>query len=178
MSELSNIARPYAQAVFEIARESDRFDEWSDSLEILSTIVSLSELQALISNPRITREQVLDIVLEIGANAFDEQSRNFVRILSHYRRLPAAPLIASQYENLRAEAEGIIGAELETAYEINDEQRGKLIAALETRLGRKVRLSSKLDENLIGGAVIRAGDWVIDGSIRARLEKLSSYLGV
>lgn len=178
MSESSNIARPYAHAVFELARDSGRFDEWSDSLKSLCEIVEHPDIGAMINDPRITREQILDVMLEIGGDGFDEQTGNLVRILGHYRRLAAIPMIAKQYESLRAQEEGIIEAELETAFEIEDEQRSSLVAALQNRLGRKVRLTSNVNPDLLGGVVVRAGDWVIDGSVRARLEKLSSSLGV
>ena len=178
MSESSNIARPYAQAVFELARDSSRFDEWSDSLKSLCEIVEHPDIGAMINDPRITREQILDVMLEIGGDGFDEQTGNLIRILGHYRRLAAIPMIAKQYESLRAQEEGIIEAELETAFEIEDEQRSSLVAALQNRLGRKVRLTSNVNPDLLGGVVVRAGDWVIDGSVRARLEKLSSSLGV
>ena len=178
MSESSNIARPYAQAVFELARDSGRFDEWSDSLKSLCEIVEHPDIGAMINDPRITREQILDVMLEIGGDGFDEQTGNLVRILGHYRRLAAIPMIARQYESLRAQEEGIIEAELETAFEIEDEQRSSLVAALQKRLGRKVRLTSNVNPDLLGGVVVRAGDWVIDGSVRARLDKLSSSLGV
>ena len=178
MSESSNIARPYAQAVFELARDSGRFDEWSDSLKSLCEIVEHPDIGAMINDPRITRDQILDVMLEIGGDGFDEQTGNLVRILGHYRRLAAIPMIAKQYESLRAQEEGIIEAELETAFEIEDEQRSSLVAALQNRLGRKVRLTSNVNPDLLGGVVVRAGDWVIDGSVRARLEKLSSSLGV
>lgn len=178
MPELTNIARPYAQAVFELARDSERFDDWSDCLVTLSEIVTHSDVASMIQDPRIDRSLILEIVLEISGDAFDQQVQNFIRILSHYRRLSAVPQIAKQYESLRAEEEGIIEAELETAYPIDEQQQQKIAAALQQRLGRKIRLFSTVDENLIGGAIIRAGDWVVDGSIRARLDKLASSLGV
>ena len=178
MSELSIIARPYAQAVFEIARDSNRFDEWSESLRTLSEIVEHPELAALLKDPRVARDQVLGIVLEIGGEQFDDETRNLARILSHYRRMSSIPLIAQQYESLRAQAEGVIEAELETAWPIDDAQQDTLSEALQERLGRKVRLTSNVNKDLIGGAIIHAGDWVIDGSIRARLAKLASALGV
>ncbi len=178
MSESSSIARPYAQAIFELARDAGNFEHWSENLKNLSDIVSLPDMQAVLSDPRIARNQVLDIVLKIGGSEFDELTQNFVRVLSHYRRLPIVPQIAKQYETLRAAEQGIIDAELETAYEIDDNQLSQLIDAMQNKLGRKVRLTRKLNADLIGGVVIRAGDWVIDDSIRARLDKLSSTLGV
>lgn len=178
MSDFSSIARPYAQAVFDLAKETGRFGEWSEHLAMLTEVVEHPDFAALIGDPRIAREQVLDIVLEITGDMLDDQARNFVKILSHYRRLSALPLITRQYENLRAEDEGIVEAELEAAYDLSAEQQAQLTEALQSRLGRKVRLTSQVNKDLVGGAVVRAGDWVIDGSIRARLDKLASSLGV
>ncbi|MDE0308444.1 MAG: F0F1 ATP synthase subunit delta [Acidiferrobacterales bacterium] len=178
MTESSNIARPYAQAIFELARDTDRLDEWSQSLQMLCEIVEHPDVGILINDPRVTRQQVLEVLMEIGRDGFDEQTRNLVRILGHYRRLAAVPSITAQYESLRAVEEGVIEAELETAFEIDDEHRAGLISALQNRLGSKVRLTSSVNPDLLGGVVVRAGDWVIDGSVRARLEKLSSSLGV
>ncbi len=178
MSDSSSIARPYAQAVFELAKETGRFEDWSNQLEMLSEIAEHPDFNALVSDPRITREQVLSVVLEITGEHLDEQAQNFVKILSHYRRLSALPLIARQFESLRAEDEGVIEAELEAAYELDSEQQAQLIEALQQRMGRKVRLTSQINKDLIGGVVVRTGDWVIDGSIRARLDKLASSLGV
>ena len=178
MSDSSSIARPYAQAVFELAKETGRFEDWSNQLEMLSEIAEHPDFNALVSDPRITREQVLSVVLEITGEHLNAQAQNFVKILSHYRRLSALPLIAKQFESLRAEDEGVIEAELEAAYELDSEQQAQLIEALQQRMGRKVRLTSQINKDLIGGVVVRAGDWVIDGSIRARLDKLASSLGV
>ena len=178
MSSSSGIARPYAQAVFELARDSNRYDEWSSHLETLTQIVSNPDLDDLIQNPRITRDQIIDIILEIGGEALDQQVTNLVRILCHYRRLQLVPSIAEQYESLRAEEEGIIEAELQTAYAVDEGQIEKLTESLQNRLGRKVRLTCRENQDLIGGAVIRAGDWVVDGSVRAKLAKLSSSLGI
>ncbi len=178
MSDSSSIARPYAQAVFDLAKETGRFEEWSQHLALLTEVAEHPDFMALVGDPRIAREQVLDVVMEITGDQLDDQARNFVKILSHYRRLPALSQITRQYEQLRAEDEGIVEAELEAAYELNAEQQAQLTEALQSRLGRRVRLTSQVNEDLVGGAVVRAGDWVIDGSIRARLDKLASSLGV
>jgi len=178
MSDTASIARPYAQAVFELAKASGHFEQWSEQLALLSEVAEHADFKALIGDPRITRDQVETIIFQLTENALDEQARNFVKILSHYRRLSALPLITRQYESLRAEDEGIVEAELETAFELSSQQCNELTRALESHLGRKVRLSSEINSDLVGGAVVRAGDWVIDGSIRAQLNKLASSLGV
>jgi len=164
--------------VFELARDSNRFDHWSQCLKNLSQIVSHEQLNSLIQNPRITRGNITELVLEIGGEALDEQAVNLVKILGHYRRFSVLPAIAEQFELLRAEAEGVIDAELEVAFAIDPAQLETITQTLQQRLGRKVRLKCKENRDLIGGAVIRAGDWVVDGSLRAQLAKLSSSLGI
>ena len=178
MAQLSNIARPYAQAVFELAQDSADLGSWSDQLQLLNEIASHPQMETVLSDPRIGREATLQLVLDIGGDALNEQARNLVRILAQYRRLSVVPAIAAQYESLRAEAEGVIEAEIESARPMSREHEQIVAEALQNRLGRKIRLRSIVNEELIGGAVIRAGDWVIDGSVRARLNKLASALGV
>ena len=178
MAEPSNIARPYAQAVFELAQESDSFDQWSNYLQLLSDIVGDENMQMLIANPGVTRNQLLDLILEIAGEQLDEHARNLVRVLNHYRRLNSAPLILKQYEALRAKAEGVIEADMETAFPISDEQSAMLADALQKTFGRKIRMKSTVNKELIGGVIIRAGDWVVDGSVRARLSKLARALDV
>ena len=178
MAQNSHIARPYAQAIFELAQDSQQLESWSGHLELLSEIVTNEQMSSVISGPRISRDAVLEIILDIGSDAIDDQVRNLVRILTHYRRLAVIPDIAKMYETLRAEAEGIIEAEVESAQAMSSEHEQIIADALEGKLGRKVRLSNVVNKELIGGVVVRAGDWVIDGSIRAQLNKLSSALGV
>ena len=178
MAQLSSIARPYAQAVFDLAQDTEDFGSWSDQLQLLSMIAANPQMDAIFTDPRIGRDATLQLVLDIGGDALNEQARNLVRILTQYRRLSVVPAIAEQYETLRAEAEGVVEAEIESARPVSPEHEQVVAEALEARLGRKVRLRSVVNEELIGGAVIRAGDWVIDGSVRARLNKLASALGV
>ncbi len=178
MAQLSNIARPYAQAVFDLAQESGNLESWSQTLALVSDIVSDRQVSAVIGDPRIARDVTLELVLDIGGDALDEQARNLVRILTHYRRLSAAPTVAAQYETLRAQAEGIIEAQLESAWPMSDDHERIVTEALESRLGRKIRLHCSVNEELIGGVIVKAGDWVIDGSVRARINKLASALGV
>ena len=178
MAQLSNIARPYAQAVFDLAQDSGDLESWSDQLQLLNEIAGHPQMGAVLSDPRIGREATLQLVLDIGGDALNEQARNLVRILAQYRRLSVVPTIVAQYESLRAEAEGVVEAEIESARPLSREHEQIVAKALEGRLGRRIRIRSIVNEELIGGAVIRAGDWVIDGSVRARLNKLASALGV
>lgn len=178
MAEQSRIARPYAQAIFELAQDADALQDWSDVLDGLSELVEHPDMNAVISDPRITKRQLLSIVLQITGDDIDELTGNLIRLLVQNRRLAYLPFIARQYESLRAEAEGVIEAELETAFPIDEHYEQVVSDALENRFGQKIRLRCSVNDDLIGGAVIRAGDWVVDGSLRARLNKLATALGV
>ncbi len=174
MAELSSIARPYAQAVFELAKDSGHYGPWSEALEFLATVAADKDMAALFSNPRVSRQQAADIVIELLGEAVGDEPKNLVRLLAQNRRLQALSAISEQYEILRAEAERTIRAELESALPISDEEQHRIAGALKTRLGREVELVVTTNRELVGGAVIRAGDLVIDGSIRARLERLAA----
>jgi len=174
VAELSSIARPYAQAVFELAKDSGHYGPWSEALEFLAKVAADKDMAALFSNPRVSRQQAADIVIELLGEAVGDEPKNLVRLLAQNRRLQALSAISEQYEILRAEAERTIRAELESALPISDEEQHRIAGALKTRLGREVELVVTTNRELVGGAVIRAGDLVIDGSIRARLERLAA----
>ncbi|GIT49102.1 MAG: hypothetical protein Ct9H300mP14_10300 [Gammaproteobacteria bacterium] len=116
------------------------------------------------------------VFTDICADRLDGNAKNLVRLLAQNRRLHALPVIAEQYEYLRAEAERTVQAELESALPVSDAQQQRIAEALSQRMGRRVELTVKTNEELLGGAVVRAGDLVIDGSIRARLEKLATAI--
>ena len=174
MAELASIARPYAQAVFELAKDSGHYGPWSEALGFLAKVAADKDMAALFSNPRVSRQQAADIVIELLGGAVGDEPKNLVRLLAQNRRLQALSAISEQYELLRAEAERTIRAELESALPISDEEQRRIAGALKTRLGCEVELVVTTNRELVGGAVIRAGDLVIDGSIRARLERLAA----
>jgi len=176
--QFSSIARPYAEAIFALAREADDFDRWSAFLARAAVVAADAQVVRLIQDPRVARETLLGIVadLSIESEGESEARRNFLRLLIANRRARALPDIAAHYERLRAEAEGTVDAELVTAFAVSDAQKEKIAAALGKKLGRKVRLGVSEDGGLIGGAIIRAGDMVIDASARGQLEQLKNAL--
>ena len=176
MADKSTIARPYAKAAFEDARDHERLGPWSEALRTAAAVVSDSRVEALVGNPRVTPEELAALVIEIGGPGLDEQGRNFVRTLADNRRLPLLPEISAIFDELKSDAEGVVDVTVTSAAPLDDAQRGKLTAALERRLGRSVRLQCATDAALIGGAVLRAGDLVIDGSVRGRLERIAYEL--
>lgn len=177
MAEISNIARPYAQAVFELADSGGDFGHWSDALRTMALVAADPDMRALFNNPRISRRDTGRVFTDVCGDRIDGQGRNLIRLLAQNRRLHALPAIEEQYETLRAEAERTIRAELESALPVSEQELQRIASALKARLGRDVELVCKINEKLIGGAVIRAGDLVIDGSVQARLEKLAAAVG-
>lgn len=177
MAEASTIARPYAQAVFDLAQQADDFDSWSRVLTLLAEIASDVRVQELVKNPKLADSAIAEFLISLASDQADQQARNFIKLLVHNGRVEALPEISSIYADLRSEAEKTIDAELETAMAVDSAQAEALEKALAKRLGRAVNLNFKTNEELIGGAVIRAGDWVIDGSVLAQIKRLTGALG-
>lgn len=176
MAEKTTIARPYAQAVFETARAQDTLAAWSGVLAAAAEVVAHPDLARLIDHPRVPRGQTAELVIEACGDRMDDHARNLIRVLADNHRLALLPDIARLYEEARAEAEGAVEAEVVSAQPLDEAQQQKLAAALSKRLGRQVTLRCETDEALLGGAVVRAGDLVIDGSAMARLEQLGDEL--
>ena len=173
MAEKATIARPYAKAAFESARSHKAFDRWSTVLATASSVVQDERVARLLSSPRVTPEQLSGLVGEIAGHMMDQQISNFLATLADNRRLALLPEIATLFEALRAEAENIADVQVISAVQLNEAQKQRLAAALEKGLKREVRLHCEVDAALIGGASVRAGDFVIDGSLKARLDRLS-----
>ena len=177
MAELSNIARPYAEAVFELARAGDDLAGWGDQLDLLGMIAADDGVAALVTNPHVSAEQLQELILGVAGDRLSSEGSNLVRLLVRNGRINALPDIASAYAARRADAESVIEASMTTATEIDARQQEQFAAALKEKLGRNIKLDFEVDEELIGGAVIRAGDWVVDGSVKAQLEQLVGALG-
>lgn len=176
MAERATIARPYAKAAFEYARDANAYGPWSQSLATAATVVSDSRVAALTKSPQVTVDQLVELISEIEGPKPDPKVQNFLRLLAENHRLLLLPEIAAHYEALRAAAEGTVDVEVISAVRLSPEQAGKLEQALATRLRRKVRMQNSVDSSLLGGAVIRAGDLVIDGSLKGRLQRLATEL--
>ncbi|MFN2273612.1 MAG: F0F1 ATP synthase subunit delta [Anaerolineales bacterium] len=176
MAEILTIARPYAQAAFQFASSQQALGQWSDMLELLALVAVDPEMTALIENPRLTDTELADLFIAIGGDRLDGKCQNFIRLLAENRRLRLLPEIATLFEIQRREAERTIRAELITAFPATEAQQATITAALKQRLGRDIELECSTDSSLIGGAIIRAGDLVIDGSVRGKLERMSNTL--
>jgi F-type H+-transporting ATPase subunit delta len=176
MAEPETIARPYAKAAFEFARDAGIFAAWSAGLKVAAEIVADARVAALIDDPEHPTEDVVGLIAGVAGERLDAPMLNFVRLLAENHRLLLLPEIASQYETERAAVENTVDVEVVSAVPLSAAQEDKLAAALKVRLKRHVRLHNSVDAALMGGAVIRAGDLVIDGSIRGRLERLATEL--
>ena len=175
-ADFNTIARPYAQAVFKLARDKGTLGQWSDTLGLVAALVEDDNLNPLLASPKLSPDQARDLVLRIAGEHLDAEGTNLVKLLAEKGRLLAVPAMARQYEDLRAEEEGTLDATVVSAQALDDKLKNELEAALGKRLNRKVRLHSEVDERLMGGAVLRAGDLVIDGSVRGRLDRLATVL--
>ncbi|RVU85430.1 F0F1 ATP synthase subunit delta [Leucothrix sargassi] len=176
MSELTTAARPYAKAVFEIAEASGSLDSWSEQLALMASIVTAEGSAELLDNPKATATQKVDAFVEVASGNLSEQSVNLLKSLGENNRFALLPDMASLFEELKSESQGEVDGELIAAAEVSQEQESAIVTALEKRLGRKVKLVTKIDESLLGGAVIRVGDLVIDGSLQGRFQTMKANL--
>jgi F-type H+-transporting ATPase subunit delta len=176
------VARPYANAIFELAQGDGNFDAWTSLLTTAGQVVSSEDLTRLLDSPRVDRDRVVEMIADIctqdsqAESLLNGQGRNLLRLLAENHRLTAIPAIAAVFEKLRAEVENTLDVTLTAATQVDEAQQATMAAALKKRFGRDVRLHFVLDETLLGGARLQAEDHVIDGSVRTRLEKLASAL--
>jgi F-type H+-transporting ATPase subunit delta len=173
MAERTTIARPYARAAFQYAQAQNALARWSSLLAKASLVVADPRVAKLLGNPHISTADLLSLIGDACGADMDEHGRSFLATLEENRRLAILPQVAELYEELRAEVENIADVEVTSAIALDDAQRTRLGKALEKRLRRSVRLHCSVDPSLIGGAVVRSGDMVIDGSVKARLERLA-----
>ncbi|MGH8735812.1 MAG: F0F1 ATP synthase subunit delta [Burkholderiales bacterium] len=176
MAEKITVARPYARAVYELAKERSALPKWSEMLADLARIIEVPILYRLIRSPLATPQVRAALIIEIAGDALDEQGRGLIRLLADNRRLELLPEIAAMFETLRGDAEGTLEVEMSAAAPMDKEQQEHIRAALSKRLGRDVHLHSSVDKSLLGGAIIRAGDLVIDGSLKNKLERLAGAM--
>jgi F-type H+-transporting ATPase subunit delta len=176
MADRTTIARPYARAAFAVAKLKNRLAEWSEALETAARVVGDERVERLLGNPHVKPEELAKLVVDIAGSRLAEEGRNFVLTLAANRRLGYLPEIATLFRDLKDTAEGVVDVTVTSAAPLDGEQQKTLSAALARKLKREVRLHCQLDPTLLGGAVLRAGDLVIDGSLRARLDGMAHAL--
>ena len=176
MAEPSTIARPYAEAAFRLADAQGKLADWSATLANLSAVAADERVRAAIGDPNFPAAKVAGLFLAILSGRLTGESENFVRVLAENGRLDVLAEIRAQYEVLKNEREGVVEAEITTAFEMDPAQLTDLVSRLEKKTGRKVRARVSVDKSLIGGVKIALGDKIIDGSARAQLAALENAL--
>lgn len=176
MAERLTVARPYARAAFEHARQAGELERWSEMLGLIQRVVTDPAFAPFVGNPLVPAESMAGVITDVAGELLDEAGYNFVRILAENRRLGLMPEVSSIFTQYRNRAEGVVDVDLLSAVELDEAQRARFAESLGKRFDKEVRLACEVDESLLGGAVIRAGDTVIDGSVRAQLAALASSL--
>jgi F-type H+-transporting ATPase subunit delta len=172
----TTVARPYAEAAFDTALSANSLAEWADALALGAMIVADERVNVVLQSPRVDDDRKASLIIEVSGKTLNEHQGNFIRLLVNRDRITLLPEIRAQFDDLRATHERTLTAELTTAQPVDAAAAEGLASALSKRLERKVTLETRIDETLIGGAVIRAGDLVIDGSVRGRLAGLTGAL--
>ncbi len=176
MAELTTLARPYAKAVFAEAQEKKALDAWSDDLALLVAYATNDEMTTLLVHPSLTAEQQAQTLIDVCGDKLTDTAKNLVTILAENKRLTLLPEIATLYEELKAEMENTVDVLVTSARPLTKAQVTKLSKVLKAKLQSEIRMNSEVDESLIGGVIIRAGDLVIDGSLTAKLSKLAEAM--
>jgi len=176
VADLSTIARPYAKAVFELANSENQLNNWSDMLNTLANIAADSDMNRFIASPRVTAAQLAEVMTDVAGSALTDAGSNLVKLLAENDRIAALPDIAARYELLKIDAENSVDVEVTSVEPMSDEHKKALGESLRRKLGRDVRMTYSTDPALLGGALIKAGDLIIDGTIRGRLEKMAGAL--
>jgi F-type H+-transporting ATPase subunit delta len=176
VADLATLARPYANAAFGVARDNAQLPEWARSLGLMAAASSDSKLQTVIGSPSVDSIRKAEIVSGLCGDDITDVLRQFVRVLAENKRLALLPSIFIQFETLRAQEEKSLDVEVVSAFEMNDEELQNITNALRKRFDRDIRLESAVDASLLGGAIVRAGDTVIDGSVRGKMKKMTETL--
>jgi F-type H+-transporting ATPase subunit delta len=175
MSDLTTIARPYAKAAFDFAVEKDALDQWGQMLSFAAEVANNEQIKELVSGS-VSAEKLAEIFVAVCGEQVDEHGQNLIKVMAENGRLAAIPDVSEQFFALKQEHEKEIDVEVISATELSDEQLANISSKLEQRLERKVKLNCSVEEALLGGVIIRAGDLVIDDSARGRLNRLSDAL--
>lgn len=176
MAELSTLARPYAEAVFRIADGGGKLGDWSVTLSDLAGVAVDPTIAAAIDDPNVSSPKVAGLFIQVLAGRLTAEAENFVRVLAENHRLELLPEIATQFEVLKNDKEGVVDAQVTSAFPMTDAQLAELAAQLERKTGKRVKAQVSVDPELIAGVRIVIGDKVIDGSARAQLTALEAAL--
>ncbi len=177
MSDFTTAARPYANAVYDLAHETSALDLWSDALANLTAVVSDAQMSKLLDDPGSGKNQKGELIIQVLGDKLNEQQQNLVKLMAENGRLKLMPDVLEQFEVARAKAENKVEAEVISAFELTAKQTSELVNTLKNKLGCEVTLTTTIDKSLIGGVVIKAGDTIIDASMKSQLNSLALSLG-
>ncbi|KML64445.1 F0F1 ATP synthase subunit delta [Pectobacterium peruviense] len=175
MSEFVTVARPYAKAAFDFAVENQALDRWHNMLAFSAEVARNEQIAELLSGA-VAPIELAKTFIAVCGDQLDEAGQNLIKVMAENGRLPVLTEVLEQFIQLRAALESTVDVDVISANTLNEQQLSKIAAAMEKRLSRKVKLNCKIDKSVMAGVVIRAGDMVIDGSIRGRLERLADVL--
>lgn len=175
MAELATIARPYAEALFRVAK-SGNLAAWTDLVSEMASVAAHPDVRAFANNPKLSDQQVVDTFLSLLKTAVTAEAKNFVAMLVENGRLTLLPEIGEQFHALKNAAEGAADADIASAFALTDTQLKDLVATLEKKFGRKLNPTVRVDDSLIGGVKVAVGDEVLDTSVRAKLQKMHTAL--
>ena len=178
MAEIATIARPYAEAVFGLANKAGAANDWLRVLATLAQAAGNPDMQACISDPNVGDKALYDLVISLskGKDDFPAEARNFVRVLIANGRLALLPEIHAQFAELKNRREGVLEAEIRTAFPLDNAQINGLVADISRHFKRRVQPRVTVDKDLIGGVHVTVGDEVIDGSVRGKLADMAAAL--
>ena len=176
MTDLSKIARPYAKAIFELADKAQALAAWSERLNVLAMIAADPVVIHLMKNPKFSDERLVELFVTVAGDALNEEAKGLLNLLSHFKRLSCLPDIARLYEEYKARKAQVVNVEMISAIPVDESYQQRVQAKLSERLSCQIELLCQTDPSLLGGAIIRAGDYVIDGSVKGRLLKLKESI--
>ncbi|MFU8813874.1 MAG: F0F1 ATP synthase subunit delta [Pseudomonadales bacterium] len=176
MAELATLARPYANALFDLAKSEQALEQWSRMLSYLAAASADQRVKQMLESPDLATEVKAQRLTDLCGEELSDRAKNLIKLLARNKRLGVLGEIREQFEARKAEEERVLEVEVVSAYELSPEQSDRLREALQRKFEREVNLTGRVDPDMLGGAIIRAGDTVIDGSIRGRLDKLAETL--
>ncbi|NWN90360.1 F0F1 ATP synthase subunit delta [Marinobacter adhaerens] len=177
MAELTTLARPYAKAAFDAAKEQNAIAAWGQALAFMSSLAADGAVKNILANPGLSEERKAELFFDIAEEQTPEALRNFLLILAESKRLALLPEISALFDLYRADLERTLNMKVSTAFEMTEKEQQQLAEALSRKLERKVALETAVDRSLIGGVVVNTGDLVIDASVRGKLAKMANALG-
>jgi F-type H+-transporting ATPase subunit delta len=176
MAEISTIARPYAVAAYNLAKENNALASWSEMLGLASAVATNEDMQAYINDPKVLNTDLEETFLKVCGDRLNDHCKSLIKMLIEYKRMSIIPAITSAFEALKSADEGVIEAQIISATELSNAETAKLVNKLESKFGKKITATLAVDPEIIGGIKIIVGDTVIDASIKSQLQNLAYTL--